>query len=200
MHYSHSLAMVLTQANSDKAATPILLDFESAKLSCPSGWYCNGDAAVSSTSYAKNKQGSRVFVIGFTDRQTGSATSAIFGLPANTAKVIFKRGGGSDTGGVRIHLAADNSLICEAIDGINTDVMFDDECNVDGYAGQEVYIYAWDCDRGGYGKVWLDHFRFVNESSSSTLTGTLFGRAVSTRPPLPTSCDAQVSMSSFLES
>ena len=100
------------------------------------------------------------------------------------------RAGGSDIGGVRIHSAVDNSVICEAIDGTDTDDFFYDECSVDGYANMEVYIYAWDCDKGGWAKSFIDHIRFVNEKGISTLTGNLRGHDVESLPPLPTGCKA----------
>eukprot|EP00662_Eupelagonemidae_sp_cell21_P057939 gene57939-biopygen40623 len=111
------------------------LDFEYGLGGCPTGWTCTGTAEVVTTAPcggsgdAESPSGSSYLYLGC-DNSKGAATSAVFPLPATVDHVSLLRAGGADTpSGFEVKLALDDSVVCSARTGSNTDDFFEDTCH-----------------------------------------------------------------------
>lgn len=119
-------------------------DYEDTTLGdCPDGWTCEGNAMV--VTHFNVDSGNPFFAIGW-DTTTGSATSDYFPVPEDTYDLQWERCGGADDGGVIIQDSEGNT-ICDVRDGTNTNSFFEQNCVLDGYAGQCIRIYTWDSVR-----------------------------------------------------
>ena len=153
-----------------------LFTFESTDVgACPFGWTCTGEAE-------KVMNGGGASFIGFggeSDNGVGTATSAAFVLPNGIDRVVLSRAGGADgESGFRIKASADDSELCRAHNGADTNTFFDDQCEgLSAHGGKSVYILIEDRTTSGWGKVWVNNIRFQNEAGGS-LTICEFKRAV----------------------
>ncbi len=168
--------------NSTVGATPpvaLNFDFESGTSgACPDGWTCTGDAMLASTGngqgcvVAGGISGSQYLKAGC-DSTLGTARSQNFTLPVGTDHVRALRAGGADasTGsGWFIKKSSDDSILCSAQNGTDSDVFFTDDCTgLSTFAGTSVYVYVIDNVNSGWGKTYLDNIR-VMDAGNNILT------------------------------
>ena len=134
---------------------PALTFEEESPGECPSGWTCNGSAITANVTSLLVCQcnldpctsGScgYIFLIA-NDYDIGSATSDYFPVPSNAVEIIWQRSGGSEDGGVIVQDDNGNT-ICDVRDGTDTNTMFQQNCDLNGYGGECIRIYAWDAQR-----------------------------------------------------
>ena len=151
---------------------------------CPSGWTCEGDAAVKSWPGSSNHQclcnlapcsegACGQFLYVGDDRTTGSMTSDYFPVPSNAVDMIWQRAGGAENGGVKVEDVGGNA-ICEVTGGTNTNTVFQESCDLAAYAGQCIRLRAWNEQQSGWGKVFLNNFQF-RDSAETVLESTCEG-------------------------
>lgn len=177
-----SLASADDEFEADNYAGCISMNFDESydgsENLCPVGWICNGHHPGKSDwtphveqRWVGDRDGPYFFEIGG-DSSTGQAQSAYFRMPPNTYKVLFKGCGGADQNGVNgmtIWDVTSGDAICHTWDGYNTDNMMELSCLVQGSAGKLVQIEFIDNQNSGWGKVWVDDIRFVDEYTHSVL-------------------------------
>jgi len=150
---------------------------------CPTGWTCTSEAQNGGTPsgtkgqrgwkgtkvctvndddcYAGSPDGKRYLILGH-DNEKGTARSPNFKLPSDVTKIKLRRCGGNDgpDSGFFVKRASDDSTLCSATNGENTNSFRDDECNLPGNAaGQEVYYFMADTKSGGWSKTFIDDIR-----------------------------------------
>ena len=140
---------------------------------CPVGWTCTGEAqgwdgteVGPSSSYAGGYAGNGYLVVG-ADSSLGTATSAQFWLGSGINTVDFARCGGADwPSGFYVKSADDDSTVCSATDGTDTDDFFETSCDVSSFAGGLVYIFVEDAQDSSWGKVYIDNIRFTDDAGN----------------------------------
>eukprot|EP00662_Eupelagonemidae_sp_cell21_P057816 gene57816-biopygen89623 len=82
--------------------------------------------------------------------------------------VSLLRAGGADApSGFEVRLAVDNSVVCSARTGTNTDTFFEDTCSgLAPHASQQVYMVATDAEPGGWAKTYIDRIQFKDVDGS----------------------------------
>ena len=113
----------------------------------------------------KTSDGTQLFEIG-SDGTVGRAVSGVFTLPTNIAHVQFLRAGGADAGsGLYVKRQSDDSMLCSAEDGKDTDTLFETSCTgLSSYSGEKVYIELLDTQISGWGKTYIDNIRLQDFS------------------------------------
>lgn len=153
------------------------LDFENGSVSsCPTGWTCTGDAVIASASDGQgcaisgNINGNQYLKAGC-DATIGTAQSQNFTLPSGIDHIRALRAGGADPSsgsGWFVKRVSDNSILCSAQNGTDSDSFFTDDCTgLSGYAGISVYIYVIDNQNSGWGKTYLDNIRLMDFGNNS---------------------------------
>jgi len=149
---------------------------------CPRGWTCTGVAQVKDENYINDnkynyagQQGQQYLLIGG-DLSVGSATSAEFTLPSTIKEAQYYRMGGADTpSGLYIKDAKTSETICgpSASAGEDTDVFFEQTCDLSTSGGRMVYIFVQDknADTATFGKVLIDDIHFLD------VNGDILGNA-----------------------
>jgi len=149
---------------------------------CPRGWTCTGVAQVKDENYINDnkynyagQQGQQYLLVGG-DLSVGSATSAEFTLPSTIAMAQYYRMGGADApSGFYIKDAKTSATICgpDASAGADTDVFFEQQCDLSSAAGKMVYIFIQDKNAATatFGKVLIDDIHFID------VNGNILGNA-----------------------
>ena len=165
----------ITYNNVSPPPPPVSLnfDFEDGSTGfCPDNWICTGSAVIAATPgcvAASNKSGLQYLEAGC-DSTLGTAKSQNFVLPFGIDHVRALRAGGADasTGsGWFVKKVSDDSILCSAQNGTNTDTFFNDDCtDLVSDAGTSVYIYVIDNVNSGWGKTYLDNIRLMDSDDS----------------------------------
>lgn len=157
---------------------------------CPAGlspamgiggdWTCSGDAEVASIGDGQGCavpagiEGSKYVKAGC-DSTTGSMRSPNFTLPSNIAEIRLLRAGGADSpsSGFKVKRASDNAVLCQDWSGgADTDTFFETTCPaLAAFAGTSVYFEIVDTQTSGWGKVYVDRIRLINQSGQEIQVG-----------------------------
>jgi len=166
-------------------STSSVEDMTDSNGACPRGWTCTGVAQVKNEEYIADQkanyagqQGQQYFIIGG-DKTVGSATSAEFTLPSTASKVQYSRMGGATLpSGFYVMESSDEPnyqcqnnddgkpcQVCGPRDTAeeDTDIFFEQECDVSKAAGLKVYLFVQDKDTSEQmGKVMIDDIHFLD--------------------------------------
>jgi len=149
---------------------------------CPLAWLCNCLATVKGAYYISDiwynyagPQGQQYLLVGG-DLSVGSATSAEFTLPSTIQEAQYYRMGGADSpSGLYIKDAKTGETICgpSASAGEDTDVFFEQSCDLSTSGGSMVYIFVQDKNAATatFGKVLIDDIHFLD------VNGDILGNA-----------------------
>jgi hypothetical protein len=118
------------------------------------------------------------------DSGIGSARSSNFLLMKGVDKIKFLRAGGSEyPSGIYVKRSSDDTILCSAINGADTDTFFVDHCGgLSTYAGNVVYIFTQDTISGGWSKLFFDDFHQV-DANDKILDYVTFEPTVTLSPP-----------------